>query len=124
MKLSNNVNLTDLAGLYISEIFASQDGKAITELDLSGNEKMESKTAQFIGEALLANPNYKIERLKFKGVKLEETGLYRLLEAVNANKNITRLHVGIVSDFGLRTMAELLPLNKTCLLYTSPSPRD
>jgi hypothetical protein len=48
-------------------------------------------------------------------VNLEETGLYRLLEAVNANKNITRLHVGIVSDFGLRTMAELLPLNKTLL---------
>jgi hypothetical protein len=49
-----------LSGLYISEIFATQGGKAITELDLSGNEKMESKTAQFIGEAILSNPNYPI----------------------------------------------------------------
>ena len=76
---------------------------------------MESKSAQFIGEALLANPAYPIEQLKFKGVKLEETGLYRLLEAVNANKNIHRLHVGIISDYGLRTMAELLKANKSLL---------
>lgn len=76
---------------------------------------MESKTAQFIGEALLSNPNYPIEKLKFKGVNLEETGLYRLLEAVNANKNINRLHIGIVSDSGLRIMAELLSRNKSLM---------
>ena len=61
LKLSGNVNLTDLTGLYLSEIFSVKNGKAITELDVSGNIKMESKSAQFIGEALLANSTYPIE---------------------------------------------------------------
>ena len=115
LKLSDNVHLTDLTGLYLSEIFSVKDGRAISELDLSGNIKMESKSAQFIGEALLANPTYPIEQIKFKGVNLEETGLYRLLEAVNANKHIHKLHVGIISDYGLRTMSELLKANKSLL---------
>ena len=115
LKLSKNVNLTDLSGLYLAEIFATKHGHAITELDLSGNLKMESKTAQFIGEALLSNPHYPIEKMHFKGVNLEETGLYRLIEAVNANKSIHKLHVGVISDYGLRTLAELLPLNKSLL---------
>ncbi len=104
-----------MTGLYLSEIFAVKNGKAIKELDLSGNTKMESKTAQFIGEALLANPTYPIEFLRFKGVNLEQTGLYRLLEAVNANKNIEKLHLGIISDYGLRTISELLRANKSLL---------
>lgn len=45
LKLSGNVNLTDLTGLYLSEIFAVKGGKALKELDLSGNTKMESKSA-------------------------------------------------------------------------------
>jgi hypothetical protein len=48
-------------------------------------------------------------------VNLEETGLYRLLEAVNANKHIHKLHVGIISDYGLRTLSELLKANKSLL---------
>ena len=76
---------------------------------------MQSKAGLFIGEALLANPSYPIQRLKFKDVDLEENGLYRLLEAVNINKNITKLHVGIVSDYGLRTMSELLTTNTSLL---------
>ena len=115
LKLSGNVNLTDLTGLYLSEIFSAKHGHALRELDLSGNIKMESKSAQFIGEALLANPTYPIEDLKFKGVNLEETGLYRLIEAVNANKHIHKLHVGIISDYGLRTMSELLKANRSLL---------
>ena len=102
-----------MSGLYLSEIFAVRNGQAIKELDLSDNIKMESKSAQFIGEALLANPNYPIEFIKFKGVNLEQTGLYRLLEAVNANKNIHRLHIGVISDYGLRTMSEILKTNKS-----------
>jgi len=115
LKLSGNVHLTDLTGLYLSEIFSAKHGHALRELDLSGNIKMESKSAQFIGEALLANPTYPIEELKFKGVNLEETGLYRLIEAVNANKHIHKLHVGIISDYGLRTMSELLKANRSLL---------
>jgi len=61
LDLSHNVNLTDLSGLYLSEIFSVKDGKALEELNLSGNTKMESKSAQFIGEALIANPTYPIK---------------------------------------------------------------
>ena len=77
-------------------------------MNLSGNPKLESKTGHFLGDALLANPDYPINRLTFKDVRLEETGLYRLIEAVNQNKHVQKLHVGIVSDYGLNTMAELL----------------
>ena len=106
LDLSNNVQLSDLSALYLSEIFSRPSG--ITELNLSDNKLLESKAGQFLGEALMANPAYPITRLTFKNVSLEETGLYRLLEAVNANKNIHKLHVGIISDFGLKAMAELL----------------
>ena len=61
----------------------------------------------------MANPTYPINRLIFKDVRLEETGLYRLLQAVNENKNIHKIHVGIVSDYGLRAMAELLKSNSS-----------
>ena len=61
----------------------------------------------------MANPSYPIHKLTFKNLCLEETGLYRLLEAVNENKHIQKIHVGIVSDYGLRTMAELLKANKS-----------
>jgi hypothetical protein len=88
LDLSHNVNLTDLSGLYLSEIFSVKYGKALNELNLSGNTKMESKSAQYIGEALIANPTYPIFKLNFEGVNLEQTGFYRILEAVNANKNI------------------------------------
>ena len=111
LDLSNNVHLTDLSGLYISEIFSTESG--ITELNLSGNTLLESKTGQFIGEALLANPSYPISKLTFKDVRLEETGLYRLLEAVNLNKHVQKLHVGVISDYGLKALAELLRANRS-----------
>ena len=76
---------------------------------------MKSKAGVFIGEALLSRPDYPIEKIKFKYVNLEESGLYRLLEATNANANIKKINVGIVSDYGLRTMSELLPRNKSLL---------
>jgi hypothetical protein len=76
---------------------------------------MQEKAGLFIGEALLLNPLYPIQRIKFKGVNLEESGLYRILEAVNANKNISRIHLGVISDYGLKTMAELLKSNKSLL---------
>jgi hypothetical protein len=86
LDLSNNVQLTDLSALYLSEVFSRPSG--ITELNLSGNTLLESKTGHFLGDALMANPGYPISKLTFKDVRLEETGLYRLLEAVNENKHI------------------------------------
>ncbi|TNV84357.1 hypothetical protein FGO68_gene9394 [Halteria grandinella] len=116
LNLKCNTQLTDLSALYISEIFAQRDFSRshITELNLS-ETKMQEKAGLFIGEALLQNPLYPLQRLKFKGVNLEESGLYRVLEAVNANKNISRIHLGVISDYGLRTMAELLQGNKSLL---------
>jgi len=101
-----------LSALYLSEVLSKKDfsHSYITELNLS-DTKLQAKAGLFIGEAILGNPNYPIERIKFKNVNLEENGLYRLLEAVNANKNINRMHLGIVSDEGLRTMSELLKNN-------------
>lgn len=51
----------------------------------------------------------------FKDVNLEVDGLYRIIEAVNKCKSITKLHVGIVTDEGLNTMASLLPNNQTLI---------
>ena len=76
---------------------------------------MKAKAGHFIGEALLTNPSYPIERIKFKDVNLEENGLYRLLEATNQNKNIKRIHIGVISDYGLLAMSELLKANKSLL---------
>lgn len=116
LNLKSNTQLTDLSALYISEIFTAMDFSSshITELNLS-ETKMQEKAGLFIGEALLANPLYPLQRIKFKGVDLEENGLYRILEAVNANKNISRINLGVISDFGLKTMAELLKENTTLL---------
>lgn len=72
---------------------------------------MLDKAGIFLGEAIIANKKYPIERIKFKDVSIEETGLYRILEAVNANHNIKRIHVGIISDYGLTAMAQILASN-------------
>ena len=69
---------------------------------------MQYKAGMFIGDALKENPNYPIEKIIFRDINIEENGLFRMLEAANANKNILRLQVGIVSDLGLNIMSELL----------------
>lgn len=109
-----NVELTDLSVLYLSEAIRHSRESSITMMNFSSTN-MQSRAGEFLGEALLSNPGYKIEKIKFKDVNLENNGLHRLLEAANANHNITRLHLGVVSDFGLITMSELLR-NNTSLL--------
>ena len=89
-------------------------GAKITHLDVS-NTKMQAKAGLFIGEALLENPDYAVAKIIFKNVRLEENGLYRMIEAANANRHITQLHVGIISDYGLRTLGDLLTHNKSLL---------
>jgi hypothetical protein len=113
LDLSKNNGLTDLSALYISEILSSKNKQShIKKLNISG-ANMEEKAGIFIGDALLANPNYPIEYLKFKEINLEETGLHRILEAANANHHIKRLNVGLVSDKGLNIMSELLAHNSS-----------
>lgn len=112
--MSNNKELTDLTALYLSEVLKRTDfaDSHITEITLS-NTKMQNKAGIFIGEVLMRNPTYPIERIKFKDVNIEETGIFRILEAINLNQNIKKVHLGIVSDFGLKTMADLLKSNKS-----------
>lgn len=87
--MEKNEGLTDLSALYVAEIFKIKNGGAkITHLNIS-NTKMQAKAGLFIGEALMENPDYAIAKIIFKNIRLEENGLYRMIEAVNANKNIT-----------------------------------
>lgn len=91
-------SLTDLSGLYIAN--AMKTFKGLKCLNLAKNN-LHSKTAQYIGEVLINNPEYDIEELNFKGNQLEEYGLRRLIAATVANPHIKKLKLGIISDFGL-----------------------
>ena len=109
LELQNN-NLSDLAALHLSKVFEPGTGFNITFLNLKNNN-FTSKAGEYIGEALSNNPEYPLGKLVFGGVCLEETGLVRVIEAVNANKNIVELNVGIVTDKGLEILADLLKPN-------------
>lgn len=52
----------------------------------------------YIGDALLANHNYPIKQILFKGVNLKKEGATRLFDAMNVNKNVQRLHLGIIDN--------------------------
>jgi hypothetical protein len=49
--------------------------------------------------------------LSFENVYLGDDGLVRIIEAVNANKNILKLNCGIVTDNGLMVLADKLKTN-------------
>jgi hypothetical protein len=94
--------LTDISGLHIGRILSR--GKNITKLCLAQKpEKCQytHKTGEYIGEALLKNPECGLTKLDFKGINLGERGLQRIIEAVNDCKTIEKLNVGIVTDAGL-----------------------
>lgn len=78
---------------------------------MSKNKRLSEKTGIFLGEALITNPEHPVEKLSFKKVCLQEDGLLRILEASNANQNITKLNLGFVTDRGLAIMAKTLCLN-------------
>ena len=67
-----------------------------------------TKAGEYIGEALSNNPSYPIKELSFKGISLESIGLTRMIEACNLNRNIKELHIGVLTDAGLQTLARLL----------------
>ena len=89
----------------MSEAIKKEGAKHLTELDFT-NTNFESKAAMYIGEALISNPTYPVKKIFFANLKIEEYGLLRVLEAINANKNIEKLHVGYVTDVGLNLMTE------------------
>ena len=78
---------------------------------MSNCSGLKLKAGIFIGDALRDNKDHPIEKVTFKDVYLGEDGLMRLLEAINVNKNITKAHIGIVSNQGLLLMARSLRFN-------------
>ena len=79
----------------------------MTKLILDENN-FTSKAGEYLGEALSQNPSYPIKMLSFKGISLESIGLTRIIEACNLNTNIKELHIGVLTDAGLKTLARLL----------------
>ena len=96
--------------MELSRIFEKRNASNITQLYLANNN-FGSRAGEYIGEALSANPDYKIFKLSFEKISLEQIGLVRIIEAVNLNKNILKLDVGIVTDAGLLSLSELLKSN-------------
>jgi len=109
LELQGN-GLTDLAALHLAKAIEQAGSRNITKLDLSDN-KFTSKAGVYIGSALIKNPEYPMYNLTFENVYLGEDGLVRIIEAVNANKNILKLNCGIVTDCGLEILAEKLQTN-------------
>lgn len=105
-------NLTDLTALHLASLFEKQNGHNITKLVLDDN-CFTSKAGEYIGEALAANPTYPIKKLSFKGISLESIGLTRIIEACNLNKNVKKLHIGVLTDDGLKALSQLLEPNES-----------
>lgn len=102
--------ITDLSALYLSEILAKPGRGNFEKLDLS-KTKITSKSGEFIGDALLANPACELEKIEFKDVKLEETGLQRLIEAMNVCHHVEKVHFGTITDKGLQIIGEHIKPN-------------
>ncbi|CDW74170.1 UNKNOWN [Stylonychia lemnae] len=113
LDLSNN-DLTDLvifdfntfqSALYLSDVLNKVGGQNITELNLSKNN-LQYKTGIYIGDALVQNNQYPINHIALRDIQLDLEGVTRLMNGVNQNKNIKRLHVGIVDNEGLLKLAQ------------------
>lgn len=74
--------------------------------------KFTSKAGEFIGQALLERKDCDLYKLTFKKINLEHVGLARVLEAANASSKLAKLDIGIITDSGLRVLAEKLVDNK------------
>lgn len=104
--------LTDISGLHLGRILSQ--GKNITKLNLSQKPehcKFTHKTGQYIGQAILDNPECGLHKLDFEGISLGAAGLQRVIEAANLCGSIEKLIVGVVDDAGLRILAEMLATN-------------
>eukprot|EP00347_Sterkiella_histriomuscorum_P021467 403333876 len=106
LDLSDN-NLTDLSALYIADVIEKQDGRNITDLNLSRN-LIQDKAGMYIGDALANNEKYPIQQILFKGVNLKLEGSKRLFSSLGINKNVKRLHIGVISNESLQEMGSSL----------------
>ena len=74
---------------------------------------LNNKAGIHIGDALLANPDHPIEKISFKNVYLGDDGVLRILEACNGNKHIKKVHLGVISNEGIKLMSKVLMHNTT-----------
>lgn len=116
-------NLTDLTALHLASVFEKENGQNISKLTLDENN-FTTKAGEYIGEALSRNPNYPLKELSFKGISLESIGLTRVIEACNLNTNIKSLHLGVLTDAGLQSLAQLLAPNTTLQFLTFSETKD
>ena len=117
--LSKN-GLSDLSALYISSSLTKFKG--LRELNLSDNN-LHSKAGEYLGEVLSENPDYQITSISFKGNKLEEYGLRRMIVAATKNPNIKKMDLGTISDFGLELLAKEI-LNTSLLKLAFKEDKD
>lgn len=101
-----------MAALHLAPVFEKENGQNITKLKLDGNN-FTTKAGEYIGNALCANPSYKLKKISFSGISLESIGLTRVVEACNGNENIKRLNIGVLTDEGLERLAQLLAQNES-----------
>ena len=106
----NKNGLSDLSALALAPIFEKRTGMNISKLKLDDNN-FTTKAGEYIGEALCNNPGYTLKKISFGGIALESIGLVRIVEACNLNKNIKKLNIGILTDDGLATLANLMKEN-------------
>lgn len=93
----------------------------LRKLDLSKNNLV--KAGEYIGDALIENPDYKIFKIDFKGNKLGEYSIRRMLVACTKNSNIKKLDLGIIGDFGLDLISKEL-LNTSLIKLKFVEDRD
>jgi hypothetical protein len=70
-----------------------------------------SKAGEYLGDALLSNPECEIEKMEFKDVCLEAYGLQRLIEAMNVCHHVEKVHFGNITDKGLQIISEHIKPN-------------
>lgn len=105
--------MTDLSCLYLKDALAREGAKNVTKLVLAKNKGLNNKAGIHIGDALLANPDHPIEKISFKNVYLGDDGVLRILEACNGNKHIKKVHLGVISNEGMKLMSKVLMHNTT-----------
>ena len=108
----NKNGLTDLSALSLAPIFEKRSGMNITKLKLDDNN-FTTKAGEYIGEALSSNPDYMLKKISFGGICLESIGLVRIVEACNLNRHVKKLDIGVITEQGLVTLAELLRENES-----------
>ena len=97
--------------MYLQHALSKEGYCNVSSLYLGKNPGLKLKAGIFIGDALLSNPEHCMEKLSFKNVKIGADGLKRVCEALNKNTNITKVHLGILTNLELMQVSRALRAN-------------